>query len=174
VLPLGWSEKGPSFQIRPRYSDVYVDLGGQNVPFDVMYQGEDALVSITLAKFNQTTLNIIQNKANPGGGPPGTDPFGSIGTLMLTEQKAYNLFLRFPYASVKAFYYGAGNASGPMPPGYRFLQATFVTDDHPALGTKPKFPRVAWHCLRNFDPSTGTFKLFDFDMSAIGSINPGI
>jgi hypothetical protein len=170
---LGHSEKGPSFQVRPQFSDVFVDLGGQNVPFDVVYQGEDALVTVDLARWNQNVLALIQDIATlgAGGNAPGNDPSGAIGTLMLTEQKAYPLYLRFPYASKAAFSTGP---SGAEPPGYRFLFAMLQEDGFPDLGTKARKQHLVWHCLRAFNPSqgiVGQFTLMDFNMTSLGSIN---
>jgi hypothetical protein len=169
---LGHSERGPSFQVRPQYSPVFVDLGGQNVPFDTVYDGEDAMVTVDLTRWNNGLLEIIQDKAGLTG--PGSDAPGNIGTLMVTEGSAYQLYLHFPYAAKAAF---SNQTNGALPAGYRFRAAFLETDDSPDLGTKAKKQHLVFHCLRTFDPSVvnafgyGELQLFDFEMSGVSTGN---
>ncbi len=166
---LGYSEKGPSFQVRPQYSNVFTDYGGQDVPFDVIYQGKDAIVSCDLIDLNIGLLYAIQDIAGLSGAPgdAGTDDPGEIGTLMITEGKAYQLYLYYPYANKAAF--------STMEPGQRFMAAMLMNDDSPSLGTKEKKQHLVWHCLRAPDFSQPDnlgpvkLKLFDFDMAGVSS-----
>ena len=164
---LGHAEHGPTISVRPRYSPVYVDLAGQTIPYDMVYDGEDAIVTATLTRWNQNVLDLIEAIANDTAS--GIDDPGDIGSLMLTEGKAYELWLHFPYAAKPAF--------ADMLPGQRFPCAFLETDDSPALGTQAKKAHVVWHCLRYLDMSvtnefgTGRFLLWDGNMSALGSID---
>ncbi len=165
-LFLGYSERGPNISIRPHYSNVFVDLSGMSVPFDKIYDGEEAIVSCDLTYFNQNVLLAIEDYA--GTTSPGFNEPGEIGTLMLTEGIAYPLYLRFPYAAKPAFQNGL---NGAMPAGYRFYRAMLETDDFPDLGTKARKIHLSWHCLPQLDATvsndfgTGTFTLYDFDLS---------
>jgi hypothetical protein len=173
-LLLGWCEKFPTIQIRPSYSPVFVDIGGQMVPLDWMYQGEEALVSGDIIKWNENTYANIAAKSNRATPVRGYNGPGEMGTLMVGEGVAYPLWLRFPYTGKAAFQQAV---SGSMPAGYRFVASFLMNDDMPQLGTAARKIHLVWHCVRVFDPTVitsvglGSLKLFDHDMSGLGLIN---
>lgn len=169
---LGHSERGPAIQIRDSFSPVYVDLGGPKVPFDMIYDGEDAIVSCELTRFNENVYETIADIAALQA--PGFNDPGEIGTLMLQEGSTYPLWIHFPYSAKVAY---QNPASGAMPAGYRFPAAYLQQDSLPALGTTARKMHLVWHCLRQFTvgfsnaEGYGKFTLYDFNMSALGPIN---
>lgn len=170
-LFLGHSERGPRMQVRPQYSSSYVDIGGQKIPFDSVYDGQDAIVSADLSRWDETVYAAISIKsgASANNAPAGTDDPGDIGTLMIHEGAAIQVWLRFPHAAKLAY--------STMPAGYRFPVCMLQNDDHNELGTKPRKISLVFHCLREFDVSVtnafgaGRFVLFDHDMSGLPPIN---
>lgn len=161
-LFLGTTEKTPNIQNRPTYKPVYSDSHGQEVPADVSYQGQDAIISARFTRFNYATLAILQSYTkfliNPAN--PGTDANGSRGALMLTEGLAYNLWIRYPF-SAKVAMQNASN--GPLPPGRRYIAAHLITDNLDELGTNPLAMSLAWHCLSVYFPNAlgGYHVLYD-------------
>src|ERR1700677_759250 len=90
---LGWCEHAPNVQVRPSYDAVYVDLGGQKIPFDMVYNGSDGLVTGDMTKINWPVLDAIRAFPNPApAATPGVDMSGAIGTLMITEGATYSLY----------------------------------------------------------------------------------
>jgi hypothetical protein len=174
-LFLGHGERAPRIQIVRRYKEVTNDLGGDMVPFDKGYAGETGVVTVTLSRWNESTLAIIQDVATTLtglGAARGLNGPGEVGTLMVTEGVAYKLWLRFPF-SAKAAY--ANAASGAQPAGYRFLAAFLEgPDDLFDLGP-PNARKVGlqFTCMRAFDPAvsnafgTGLFALYDHSMIAL-------
>jgi hypothetical protein len=169
-LFLGHSERGPRIQIRPQFSMTYVDLGGQKVPFDAVYDGEDAIVSADLTRWNEDVYTALAIKSGVSGNANrGLDEPGDIGTLMVYEGAATQLWLKFPYSAKASMI--------TMPDGYRFVAAILQTDDLPELGTKARKISLVWHCMRRFDPEVtnetgqGSFTLFDHDMTGLPAID---
>jgi hypothetical protein len=160
----GTTERTPRIQIRPAWSPVYNDLGGSKVPFDMMYEGEESLESGTFTRWNELIHATLANRPSTLGSR-GRNVAGDIGTYMIAEGMAYTLWMVFPYASKALF------AANNMPPGYRFPFSWLEgPDDLDENGTNPRKIGLLWHSLRGFDPSTGSFLLYDHDMSAVAGL----
>jgi hypothetical protein len=171
-LLLGWAEKFPRIQIRPAFSPVFCDLGGQRVPLDYMFEGEEAIITADVIRFNEGTYRIIADRAATGlGGNLGargySDP-GEIGTLMVQEKIAYPLWLPFLYAA-KALMPG-------MPSGYHFFRCFLEGPDELEQGTVPRKLRMLWHAVRDLDMTVseaegaGRLSLYDNDCSAVSGL----
>lgn len=156
---LGTAERYPKISIRPANEPVFNDIGGK-VPFDMAHMGEEAFVSADISRWNEPVYAALAARPRPGSGTRGVNVAGDIGTLYVTEGFAYSLAVLFPYAA-KLVYAAAG-----MPAGYRFLSSYLVgPDELEPLGTTPRKIRLMWHCLRTYDPSTGSLFLYDHDMT---------
>ncbi len=167
---VGTCETKPTIDIDFLFKPVMNDVGG-DVSMDEMYVGMQGMVTLDLNKFNYglaeslaTLPNIAGALAGAVGVVAGRNDPGDIGSLMLTENLAFVLFIRFPYAAKAA--YGAGSAGGPMVPGYRF-PACKPNKESIASGTTPHNKRFIIDCKRSFDPSVnntygnGRFILYD-------------
>ncbi len=175
---LGHSERYPRIEIRPSFSPVFVDVAGQKVPYDYVYDGEEAYVTADVTRFNEATYAIIADRAatNNTNGLAilrGNNAPGEIGTLMVTEGIAYGLWLPFFY-STKA-------AMATMPPGYHFAAAFLEGPDTlDPLGTAPRKIHMVWHCVRKFDTTQsnsfgwGGFNLYDNNPASFVGLPPAI
>jgi hypothetical protein len=173
---LGHSERPPRIQVRPRYSPVYVDLSGTQTPFDFMYEGQDAIISADLIRFNWPVFNLLANRAQTVATFPGIDDPGAIGTLAGTEAAgpsgatAFPLWMQFPYAAKAAF------ATGFLPPCYHFYQCILEGPDDITSGTVPHKVHCVWHAWPQFQVGTinafgtGRFALFDYNAAAIAGL----
>ena len=144
---LGHAERFPRIQIRPRWSDVYCDLSGQSVPYDQVYDGEDAVVTADLTRWNESVYAVMADRAKTNSNflaitSRGANGFGEIGSLMVTEGLAYNLYVVFPFAAKAAY-------SATMPLGYRFQAAFLQGPDDFELGGTARKLRLSWRCLRS-------------------------
>jgi hypothetical protein len=164
---LGTAERFPRMSIRTGWEPVFNDLGGQRVPFDLLYEGQEAFVSVDLTRWNENVLQVMMARAIST--VPGLDGPLDIGTAMLTENAAGPLWLLFPFGGVKAAFNAPG--SGPMPGGYRFPRAILAgPEDFESMGTAPRKIRLIWHCLRFFNPQNGRFLLYDNNMAGVVGI----
>lgn len=163
---LGTCEKAPKIVHRPAWKPVFNDIGGTEVPFDVSYQGEEAFTFADLTRWNEPVFSALQARPNFPGDVRGLNIPGDIGTLMLTEGRAYQLFIFFPYVAKPAY------ASGGMPAGYRFV-ATFLEgpDELSELGTSPRKINLIFHHIRGWDPKTQRFVCYDHAVGAMPAIN---
>jgi hypothetical protein len=173
---LGTGERAPRPSFRPAFEPVMNDLTGSRIPYDWMFEGEEAIVTVRLTRWDEPTLAALQNRTGPAGQPRGVNFANDVGTLMLTEGAAYPLWLLFPFGIP-----GIGKPAmiaGGLPQGYHFYAAFLEgPDDRDSLGTNPATVDLTWHCGRVFSssganniPRLGTV-LFDHDMSAVNTMN---
>ncbi len=179
---LGHAERTPTISIRPQFTDVFSDLGGQSVPFDKLYSGADAMVSMDLTRFNWGVYQTIAARSTaPGAGFvfPGSNFPGEIGTLMVTEGVATGLWLKFPY-SAKPSMGGTASVlptSNALPAGYHFFSAFLMGPDEITSGTVPNKIRCNWYCARSFSATAGNaygqgaFILYDFNVNGLPNID---
>ena|ERR1051326_8431687 len=155
ALYLGTAEVAPQIEILAKYAPVFNDLAGSQVPFDTIFEGEMGHTFVELNRFNEATLAIAQNRPNHfTSGTRGSNVGGDVGTLMLTEGKAFSVYVVFPYASKPAY---AG-----MPAGYRFPFSVLLSPDRfTKLGTRERKVALIFEHLRGFYPATGVFGLYD-------------
>lgn len=157
---LGTCEESPDIEIRPEFEPVRNDIGGVKVPFDMSYQGEDALIVLDLNRWDEDVLRACQALpgTSAGGNTRGQSGPLDVGTLMLTESKTIPVYIVFPFNSKPAM--------ARMPQGYRFFAAyNLGPHRNRPLGTRPRKVLTAFHAIRSFDPAHGTFLLYDEDVS---------
>lgn len=169
---LGHCERSPSIQIRPYYTPVFSDFAGQRVPLDMIYDGEEAMVSLDLTRYNESVYTVLSSR--PGAAIRGTNIPGDIGTLMLLEGRTFDMWVTFPYAAKAVMSSGVGLTSGgAMPAGYHFYAAYLEgPDDLGPLGTTARRLRLNFHCIRNFaaDATGATFFLYDHNMTSVAGL----
>jgi hypothetical protein len=160
-LFLGHAEKFPRIALRPRFSDVFCDLSGQSVAYDVSYDGEDATVTADIVRWNEAAYTIIADRAKTNTAAAtnrGTNGFGEIGTMMMTEGVGYPLYLIFPFTAKPAY--------ASQPRGYRFWCSFLQGPDDFELGSTARKLRLSWRCIRQIRPASGA-------TTAVGADNFG-
>lgn len=168
ILYLGTCEDAPDIQLGPEYEPVRNDISGKKKPFDMQYQGEDALISLDLNRYNEAVYAIIANRPLRAGGR-GVDTGIDIGALIATEGGQINVYVQFPFNPAKAAMMNAAN--GPMPPGYRFPFCVPIGPEKLSMGTKPKKVHLLMYAWQAWFPQTQSFLLYDFNMSGLPPIN---
>lgn len=177
---LGTGERAPRPSFRPGFEPLMNDVTGTRIPYDWVFEGEEALVTVRLTRWDENVLFAMQNRVGAAGQARGLNLANDIGTLMITEGAAFPLWLLFPFGVP-----GIGKPAmigGGMPQGYHFYAAFLEgPDDMDQLGTNPRTVDLVWHCGRVFAPTgiqAGTTTiprlgngLYDHDMSAVNSMN---
>lgn len=125
---LGTAESPPDIDLIGGFEPVFNDLGGTVLPMDRIYEGEEAIISFVLNKYNQPALDIIQ--AVVGGKTMGRDTFGDIGTIIGQEDRTFGFGMVFPYAA-KPIY-------SDMPAGYNFFSCFRIGPQGVRPGTRAK------------------------------------
>lgn len=161
-LLLGVCEDSPKVQIKREWIPLMNALGGTQLPSDLSYQGENALVRCDFTRWDEDVYAAISCAHSPyGNGVRGTDQFGTLGALAATEGIAYPLTVRLPYAGVKRSY-------ANMPPAYRFLQTVLDgPDDLGPLSTRPRRLSLVWQCIRLFNNATLSWTLYDHSIAGL-------
>lgn len=176
---LGTAEQSPVIEIRPDYEPVFNDLRGSKKPFDLAFEGEEAFTFADLTRWNESVYAALAARpravsALGAGGAVagglglaptrGVNIAGDIGTLQLTENQSFTLWVVFPYASKPAM--------ASMPAGYRFPFTVFEGPDLlKPLGTRPRKIHVVFHHMAGFNPATGAFFTYDTNTAGLPGIN---
>lgn len=159
-LYLGTAERAPRRRLVQHYSPVMNDIGGTQVPFDVCYEGRESFVQCRLSRWNYAVLNQLFTISDST--KEGKDLPGDIGTLMLLEGKAFTLQLVYPYATSKPV------AMAGMPTGFRYPATVLETEDDDP-GTEAEYIDLSFHCYRSYDATTGTFLLYDNNVTGLAN-----
>lgn len=163
---LGTMLEAPKHRMTPKWSPVMNDIAGDQEPFDMAYQGQSTDIFGDLTVWNWPVLKACKSRPVMGT-LDGFEPFGSVGTLMITEGFAYQLWLDYPYYRRKAAFADQG-----APAGYHYFASWMVGPDEEDPGTKPNRIHVQFRCQRVYSPLNGSFSLYDHDMSAIPLFPP--
>jgi hypothetical protein len=167
---LGTTEHTPNIKFRPAFSPIFNDLAGQLIPYDLMFQSEEAFVFLDLTRWSETVRRRVSARLTltRTAGGEGIDGPDDIGTFMMSEGQNPILYLAFPYSPLSPNISGiVGKASmNDLPAGYRFFQAVPIgPDDHNQLGTNPYKVLMPFHCIRTVTTSPLGFTLCDSDLS---------
>jgi len=165
---LGTGKEAPRLKIVPHWEPVMNDLYGTKIPMDVAYEGEEAFVAVDLTRWNESVYTKLVQRPDVQT-DRGRDILDDIGTLMIHEGASHELWLHFPYTTLKT-------SMATQPAGYHFRAAYVLgPDEFERLGTVAREQRVIWHCLRKSvaggGASTLDLRLYDHDMTGLPSIN---
>lgn len=169
IFFLGHCEEAPRVQLRPASEAVYNALSGTKVPHDKSQQLEEAFISLDLTRYNQRVVDMARQRSKlstaPGGVPGVWGPL-DVGTLMITENAAFVLWMTFPYAIHPAM------AAGGQRPGYRFAAVDPAgPDDLGPLGTRARRENLMFHAIPRFTVANGVHTLYDFNTSGLPAID---
>ena len=151
-LLLGWGERAPAVHVEPFYRPISYDHAGE-APASRMLVGETISVSVTLVRYNMTTLRLAQTVASSSllsAAGPGQIPPGGIGSILDLEGGDFQLIVYFPYAA-KPVFQNADN--GAMPRGYFVPHASLDPQDVEPGSTTPKKVRLGFTGLPGLDMS---------------------
>jgi hypothetical protein len=167
---LGTCEEKPRIVIRRRGRPVRNDIAGE-VPMDLSYMGQEAIIGLDLTRFNEPIVALIDSypitaAGVGGGGPRGTDLIGDIGTLMVTEGANIGIIIQFPYSAFAPF--GGVNA---MPPGYFFPFCMPIPEEPLEVGTQARITHLMFHAIRGYTPANGNQLLYTTTLPALPGVN---
>lgn len=166
---LGTGQQPPVLDIIPVYSPVANDIGGDQIPIDDQYMGKVGGATVTLSRWNEYVLNLLDNipASIPTDSARGADGAQDTGTLMQFEGATFHAWYHFPYYSkVYGTLYN-------MPAGYHALACVQRPwQISPGTQAKRRLFSVEWK--RVYKPSDGTFKLFDHTMTTVPSTPPTV
>jgi hypothetical protein len=155
---LGTSERAPRIRIYHTYKDIFNDIGGRKVPFDKQWQGDYAVITAVLNRFDYAIYNelatIIQGNSTPGAQAPNV-----LGSILGQEGLYQQLYVKFPYQALSAF--------AALPPGYRFPGASFEGPDDFVIGLEDQKIAVMWVANRVYNNSNQSMLLYDFQMGGV-------
>jgi hypothetical protein len=138
---LGTGREPPHFRIRRGWIPIFNDLQGPVIPSDVMYAAQEALTIVDMNRYDPVVMATIRSMPNVTGSA-GTNVFGDIGTLMITEGAAFTLVLNYPYAALKPAMRAAGLVNNVIFPG-TWLEGPDDEDQ----GTTDKKINLIFHSL---------------------------
>lgn len=168
ILYLGTCDVPPRTILNPRWRQIFASIGGEQVPFDFCFEGEDGQTMGVLNRWNESVYKLCAARPKHPSSGRGALTATDIGTLMIAEAYAYSVWLHFPYYS-KLLY---GTSYAEMPAGYRFPGSFMIGPDGIEGGTRAsKRAFIFQHC-RIYKPTDGTWTLYDHIMQSIPTVPP--
>jgi hypothetical protein len=175
---LGHGTTAPVPIITPSYVPFFPDIGGPNVPTELLECGESARVEVDLTRYNWNVLMAARSRARNARFPairPGFTDAGQGGVAVIRGGCATVLYLEYPGANLPAF---QDFVSGNLPDGFRFFAAMLDPETHKPGSTDAYKVRLNWWDLRAYrrDATSqfgrGTMTLFDHDLSELDGLRP--
>jgi hypothetical protein len=80
----GTAVTAPEFEEVPRYLEVKNDLAGRQEPFQLIYDGQSAMVAVTLNRLDLAVTRTVRDHwARNGSSQTGNDPYYARGSAVL-------------------------------------------------------------------------------------------
>lgn len=184
-LVLGTCQQAPQIELIRAYTPVMNDLAGQVLPMDEIWQGERAIISLPLNRFQLATVLRMQSLPNFNG-LPGQNTSIDIGTAMAQEGNTWPFYMVFPYATGVT---ARASMNNDLMPGYRFWSCKLVDADKIKPGTTEMSEILTIQADRAYtgsnDPLQGTMvggspgplsalnlapRLYDFNIAAVNNV----
>jgi hypothetical protein len=147
---LGTSEVAPRVRIKRAYKPVMNDIGGQLMPLERIYQGQECQIVTALDRYDEAVYAKIaaapRSNLGPVAVPRGTNGFYDTGALVQQNSGYFTLILQFPFASTINQPVGNG-----MPLVYNFPICVPEQDDFNSLGTAERQTYLAITACRKYD-----------------------
>ncbi len=160
---LGTANRPPDYRITRGWVDIFNDLGGTQVPFDLMSVNQQAATIAVLNRFDQRVMDAITSMPNVAG-IPGFNAAGDIGTLMVQEGAAFTLVVVYPHFRLKP----AMRAIG-LKPGIVFPATVLAGPDNVGQGTTEVKRTCIFRHVPVYDPRTGGMLLYHYNVPALPS-----
>ncbi len=148
-LFLGTARVTPVITWMPVYEPVINTYGG-SVPMDRIYNGEEAIVSVLLNRYDETVLALAQARPTHSAGAKGFNLFGEVGALSISDGLSMGLVTTFPFSGT------ANNTAQGMAPGIHWFSAELIGPDDLSPGIKAGEIQLIFQCQRVFVGRDGT------------------
>jgi hypothetical protein len=139
--------------------------GRSGPPADKIYLGGDAIVSMTLSRFDMAVFLQLLARPNPFGGVRGKNAPGERGSLIVTERLTFPLWCRWSTASKTAF-------SG-IPAGLRLPYAELESPDGYDMGLAAQLEPTLTFYGYSVRQSDASYLCYDNDMTAVAGLQAG-
>jgi hypothetical protein len=121
--------------------NIMNDLGGRSVPFQIVYDGEEHVIAVTLNRFDSTVLKALRDPAglgnvvgNPNANAIGSDGAYNRGTLGIGSRD-FELFIQPTYTSGTVFN-GLAATAPDFPLGRRYFSCVLEKYKESTVGTR--------------------------------------
>lgn len=154
-LYLGTAVLAPDQEAEDFKIPILNDLGGRSVPFQLVQDGEQWIVSTTMNRFDMAVANLI--RALPSRGPGeglalGSESGRARGTLVIGVND-FQLILVNTYAGTPS----AGTAPAELPRARGFYSATILKYGESPKGSRVQEISFIIQCNNVFNPITRGF-----------------
>ncbi len=163
--PLYWGTAvtAPEFEEMPRYLEINNDLAGRTEPFQLIYDGTSALVSVTVNRLDLGVTRMLRDHAERVGlFTPGTDSYLSRGSMVLGRSD-FALIYTNQFA-------GTVNAVAGMPLGRKYFACTVMGYKESAAGTRSMEVAVVLRAWGLWQGVGGGFRSFTENPDEFGNL----
>jgi len=141
-VKLGYSEDGVRCELQAYHEDIYADFYGPNVPADVAFMGQTAMIMANLISWDDTILKQIEARLHLNGQSGFTVPevgqvrAADIGTLIFSAGLGFQIR------------YTSSTRTGLAAEPYRQFVAGYLADSLPfSVGTRVTRVPISVRCI---------------------------
>ena len=160
---LGTCETFPRDERRPEWEMVLNDVSGRKKPLDASFQGEDAVVSCVLTRWDASVMNDLEDLPGSLTSVPGSYSFNDVGAMAMLEGLTSTVWLVRTFGSALA----NKTAYGADIPGRRYLQCIVQAPITEEAGAQPEKKHVLFYSWPFADFVNYKFVIYDYNMVGI-------
>lgn len=158
---LGFARSGVRINYQGKFSRVECDVTGPELWADAQYMGEEATVSLELARPVPAVLELLEARCSSAGSitagalaglTPAPAQGVGIGTLMAAEGASVSLCIVNPYQAAKS-------GQSTTAPCYVF-GVTWLADYDREQSTVVAYPPIRFQCINSVNFATGAMQLY--------------
>lgn len=140
IMYYGTTQAGPDITENYSHYPVHNDLTGPGISFDDGYAGREDIITLTMTRWLQAVENAIERypRSAIAGAAPGGIPLNALGTMIVSENASFSVYL------IKSGALRAANAAGGMPIGRVYWACEAMGPHKPVWGLKENM------CVRVF------------------------
>lgn len=150
---LGTMESRPRVETDRSWDSLMNDLAGTQLPFDYIYEGEEAILNCVFTRFDYLVMKKLENMPDLFSGTRGENNYLERGSLMSLEN------LAIPVWWFQTF--GEKVAMQNMGFGKKYLQAIPWGPDSSEGGTSAHKRQVIFRAWGQYVPASRKFRLFE-------------
>jgi hypothetical protein len=163
---LGTCVTAPDISEFPKFIDVYNDYGGRSVPTQLVWDGTESRVAVTLNRLDLAACRNVRDQSERVGtlGRVGRETALDRGSLVLGVSDFQFIF--------RNTFFGTVNATPGLPPGRVYFSVVLEGYEEHTTGTRVEEVSLLLRCNNILLPNGGGFAQYTEDVTEFPVLTP--
>lgn len=168
--------EGPRITPSRYWHKVHTDFSGKQMAHDRAFQGEEHTISMTLIRFNNNVISVLQDNLGPTqavAAGRGTIWPADMGALLVEQGLGWPMWIYYPYNVLTPF---RNPISGAMEQGQHYFCCTLTAPENWRSGVTPRGLQITVQAQNVFVPGLvrngvrGGFVCYDNNCAPVANL----